>query len=144
MPRAVKQAVIASQTASQSAFKLPPNIHLIITTSGGIFSWDQDGVKKPFSSSRKGILAAKEAKDGSQVLAVADEHVIVLHDCKRGREESWGLRGNEVRYSAYDQITWKLTRYPTGYCSTLGICARCKISLPQHVFDRGYTALLNY
>ena len=88
MPRAVKQAVAAPKPAPQASFKLPPNNHLIITTSGGIFSWDQDGVKKLFSSSKKSILAAKEAKDGSQVLAVADEHVVVLHDCKRGREES--------------------------------------------------------
>jgi len=97
MPRAVNQAVIAPKPASQPTFKLPQNSHLIITTSGGIFSWDQDGVKKLFSSSKKGILAAREAKDGSQILAVADEHVVVLHDCKRGREESWGLSGNEVR-----------------------------------------------
>ena len=96
MPRAVKQVAAASRPLSQPAFELPTNSHLIITTSGGIFSWDQDGVKKLFSSSKKGILAAREAKDGSQVLAVADEHVVVLHDCKRGREESWGLSGNEV------------------------------------------------
>ncbi|KAH0346613.1 WD40 repeat-like protein, partial [Aureobasidium melanogenum] len=95
MPRAVKQATIVSQPASRPTFKLPTNSHLIITTSGGIFSWDRDGVKKLFSSSKKGILAAREAKDGSQVLAVADEHVVVLHDCKRGREESWGLSGSE-------------------------------------------------
>lgn len=96
MPRAVKQAATASRSVSQSTFKLPINSHLIITTSGGIFSWDRDGVKKLFSSSKKGILAAREARDGSQVLAVADEHVVVLHDCKRGREESWGLSGSEV------------------------------------------------
>ncbi|KAI4850422.1 WD40 repeat-like protein [Aureobasidium sp. EXF-8845] len=95
MPRAVKQAETAPMPASQPTFKLPSNSHLIITTSGGIFSWDQNGIKKLFSSSKKGILAAREAKDGSQVLAVADEHVVVLHDCKRGREESWGLSGNE-------------------------------------------------
>ncbi|KAH0336100.1 WD40 repeat-like protein, partial [Aureobasidium melanogenum] len=95
MHRAVKQAATASKPASQPTFKLPKNSHLIITTSGGIFSWDRDGVKQLFSSSKKGILAAREAKDGSQVLAVADEHVVVLHDCKRGREESWGLSGSE-------------------------------------------------
>ncbi|KAI4742690.1 WD40 repeat-like protein [Aureobasidium sp. EXF-12298] len=103
MPRAVKQAAIAPKPASQPAFKVPTNTHLIITTSGGIFSWDQNGVKKLFSSSKKGILAAREAKDGSQVLAVADEHVVVLHDCKRGREESWGLSGNEVHTFTYYQ-----------------------------------------
>jgi hypothetical protein len=38
------------------------------------------------------------------VLAVADEHVVVLHDCKRGREESWGLSGNEVCIFRYHQM----------------------------------------
>jgi hypothetical protein len=104
MPRAVKQAAIAPIPASQPPFELPSNSHLIITTSDGIFSWDQNGIKKLFSSSKKGILAAREAKDGSQVLAVADEHVVVLHDCKRGREESWGLSGNEVRRFTYHQM----------------------------------------
>jgi hypothetical protein len=103
MPRAVKQAATAPKPASQPAFKVPINSHLIITTSGGIFSWDQNGVKKLFSSSKKGVFAAREAKDGSQVLAVADEHVVVLHDCKRGREESWGLSGNEVHTFTYYQ-----------------------------------------
>ncbi|KAI4721815.1 WD40 repeat-like protein [Aureobasidium sp. EXF-10727] len=97
MHQAVKQTATASKPASQPAFKFPTNSHLIITTSGGIFSWDRDGVKKLLNSSKKGILAAREAKDGSQILAVADEHVVILHDCKRGREESWGLSGNEVR-----------------------------------------------
>ncbi|KAK5999838.1 hypothetical protein QM012_004926 [Aureobasidium pullulans] len=95
MARVVKQAATASRPASRPTFRFPTNSHLIITTSTGIFSWDRDGVKKLFSSSKKGILAAREAKDGSQVLAVADEHVVVLHDCKRGREESWGLSGSE-------------------------------------------------
>jgi hypothetical protein len=123
MPRAVKQAATAPTPASQPAFKLPPTSHLIITTSGGIFSWDQDGVKKLFSSSKKGILAAREAKDGSHVLAVADEHVVVLHDCKRGREESWGLSGNEVRRFTYHQMAQRLTKNLPGHRSAPGICA---------------------
>lgn len=48
-----------------------------------------------FRSSKSGIVAAKEAKDGSGVLAVADSHVVVLHDTKRGQEKSWGLRGDD-------------------------------------------------
>ncbi|KEQ97678.1 hypothetical protein AUEXF2481DRAFT_2611 [Aureobasidium subglaciale EXF-2481] len=95
MPRTFTRATIAESSTTQQTFIFPKDSHLIITTSGGIFSWDHDGVKRLFSSSKKGILAAREAKDGSQMLAVADEHVVVLHDCKRGREESWGLSGNE-------------------------------------------------
>jgi hypothetical protein len=96
MPRAVKQPASTPTSVREQAFEFPDNSHLVVTTSAGIFSWDRSGVKKLFNSSKKGILAAREAKDGSQMLAVADEHVVVLHDCKRGREESWGLNGSEV------------------------------------------------
>ena len=98
MPRAVKSNETASSPAVQvpAPFVFPTDYHLIITTSGGILSWDKSGVKRLFNSSKKGILAAKEARDGSQLLAVADKHTVVLHDCKRGREESWGLEGDEV------------------------------------------------
>lgn len=77
-------------------FTFPAGHHLVITTSSGIYSWDSSGTHQIFSSSKKGILAAKEAKDGSQMLAVADKHNVVLHDCKRERDESWGLSGDEV------------------------------------------------
>lgn len=77
-------------------FTFPRDHHLVITTPGGIYSWDSLGLQQIFKSSRKGILAAKEARDGSQLLAVADRHNVVLHDCKRERDESWGLSGDEV------------------------------------------------
>jgi hypothetical protein len=53
-----------------------------------------------FRSSKQAILAAKEAKDGSQILAVADRHNVILHDCKRNREQSWGIDGS----NATDQV----------------------------------------
>lgn len=52
-------------------------------------------MRKIFSSSKKGILAAKASKDGSQVLAVADSNVVVLHDCRLDREDSWGLNAED-------------------------------------------------
>jgi len=76
-------------------FALPINHYLQITTAEGIFTWNSQGVRKIFSSSKKGILAAKASKDGSQVLAVADSNVVVLHDCKLDREDSWGLNAED-------------------------------------------------
>jgi WD40 repeat protein len=56
-----------------------------------------------FRSKKGSIVAAREAKDGSGVLAVASSNVVVLHDTKRAKEESWGLTGDqdEVRYLEY-------------------------------------------
>lgn len=48
-------------------------------------------------------MAAREAKDGSGILAVASKDVVVLHDTKRGKEQSWGLSApqEEVRHLQY-------------------------------------------
>lgn len=57
-----------------------------------------------FRSAHNGILAAREAKDGSGLLAIADKQNVVLHDTKRGQERSWGLRADDedgVRHLEY-------------------------------------------
>ncbi|PNS21890.1 hypothetical protein CAC42_488 [Sphaceloma murrayae] len=77
--------------SNRAKYRIPQNHHLLITTAGAIYAWDQYDCYKIFTSSRRGIRAAKASKDGSQVLAVADSQTVVLHDCRRNREESWGL-----------------------------------------------------
>lgn len=93
-------------SALQQPFHFPPNNHLLITTPRHIFAWDESGVRSIFHSTKAGIVAAREAKDGSGVLAVAGRHVVVLHDTKRGgKEESWGLSApqDEVRHLEYSK-----------------------------------------
>ncbi|KAF2148800.1 hypothetical protein K461DRAFT_232312, partial [Myriangium duriaei CBS 260.36] len=84
-----------SSHPSHSRSCIPCNHHLLITTPGAIYAWDRTGVRKIFKSSKNGILAAKASKDGSNVLAVADSQVVILHDCRRRREESWGLSSSD-------------------------------------------------
>jgi hypothetical protein len=48
-------------------------------------------------STQNGIVAAKEANNGSGIMAVASQHVVVMHDPRRNREASWGLNANDVR-----------------------------------------------
>ncbi|KAI7221690.1 WD40 repeat-like protein [Hortaea werneckii] len=91
---------------AQRAFDFPSNNHLLITTPGSVQAWDAAGLHTIFKSSRSGIVAAREAKDGSGALAVADKHVVVLHDTKRGQDQSWGLNADEeeeVRHLEYSQ-----------------------------------------
>ncbi|RMY74365.1 hypothetical protein D0862_14124 [Hortaea werneckii] len=91
---------------AQRAFDFPSNHHLLITTPSSVQAWDAAGLHTIFNSSRSGIVAAREAKDGSGVLAVADKHVVVLHDTNRGQEQSWGLNADEeeeVRHLEYCQ-----------------------------------------
>ncbi len=84
-------------------FAFPSNSHLLVTTASRIYAWDSRRVHTIFKSSKSSIVAAREAKDGSGILAVADKRVVVLHDTKRGQERSWGLKGNddEVRNLEY-------------------------------------------
>jgi hypothetical protein len=93
------------QPASHVPFSIPPDCHLLITTPSHILAWDSSGLHTIFTSSRHGIVAAREAKDGSGVIAIADKHVVVLHDTKRGQEQSMGLQAgeDEVRQLAYAQ-----------------------------------------
>ena len=86
-----------------TTFNFPANSHLLVTCPSTICSWDSSGINPIFRSSKGGIVAAREAKDGSGVLAVADGHVVVLHDTKRGQERSWGLGAeqDEVRHLEY-------------------------------------------
>ena len=87
----------------QPDFTFPTNKHLLITTPSRILSWDASGIHELFKSNKSGIAAATESKDGSGILAVADKHVVILHDTQRGREKSWGLSApeDEVRHLEY-------------------------------------------
>lgn len=87
----------------QGNFSSPAGQHLLITTPSRILTWDSLGIHTLFKSGKSGIAAATESKDGSGILAIADKHVVVLHDTKHGKEKSWGLSAaqDEVRHLEY-------------------------------------------
>lgn len=89
----------------QNTFEFPADTHLLITTPSRVLSWDPTGIHTLFKSSKAGIAAATETKDGSGVLAIADKHTVVLHDTKREKEKSWGLSAeqDEVRHLEYSK-----------------------------------------
>jgi hypothetical protein len=75
----------------------PVDHHLVITTERHVLSYDETGLHKIFHSGSNGILAAKEARDGSGTLAIADSQVVVLHRVEHGMEKSYRLKGTDVR-----------------------------------------------
>lgn len=83
-----------------AAFTIPTSHHLIITTPGHVHAVDKAGSRKIFSSSSKGILAAKEAKDGNGTLAISDSHNVILHRIEEGLERSYRLKGSKVSLQA--------------------------------------------
>lgn len=80
-----------------AAFSFPSSHHLIVTTAKSVFTLGSHGVTEIFRSGSKGIVAAKRASNGSDLLAVADSQVVVLHDINRGMQKSYRLRGSDVR-----------------------------------------------
>lgn len=70
--------------------------HLIIVTESQVQSWDNLGIHSIFSSGSRGILAAKELNDGHGTLALADRHLVLLHDVTKGMQRSYKLKGAEV------------------------------------------------
>lgn len=82
-------------TSQHAAFTFPVAQHLIITTPEHVHAIDSAGSRNIFRSASKGILAARETKDG-RTLAVSDSHNVVLHCIENGLEKSYRLKGSGV------------------------------------------------
>lgn len=79
-------------------FSFPPSNRLIITTKKGVYIWDVYGITEIFRSGSEGIVAAKKVANGSEMLAVADSQVVVLHDINRGMQRSYRLKASDVSH----------------------------------------------
>ena len=77
-------------------FSFPPSNRLFITTKKGVYTWDIYGITEIFRSGSEGIVAAKKIASGSEMLAVADSQVVVLHDIDGGMQRSYRLKGPDV------------------------------------------------
>lgn len=64
---------------------------LIVTTPSRVCKYNINGITTLFTSSRNGIAASAACSD---LLAVADSQVVVLHDGRRAASRSWGLGGD--------------------------------------------------
>ena len=111
------------QPSPTAPFDDDPQWKLFITTNSKICAWDRSGCEPIFTSSSRGIVAAKRAQDGKaplvlrpdiwkaltsllgSVLAIADAQVVMLHQMKDGQDKSYRLRGTQVRM---DDPLWSL------------------------------------
>jgi hypothetical protein len=90
------QPLPVRRITTNDQFTPPSDHHLVITTEQHVLSYDSDGLNRIFKSGSGGILAAKETRDGSGTLAIADSQVVVLHQVERGMERSYRLKGTDV------------------------------------------------
>ena len=77
-------------------FPFPPSNRLIITTTKGVYVWDVYGISEIFRSGSEGIIAARKVAGSSEMLAVADSQVVVLHEISGGVQKSYRLKGSDV------------------------------------------------
>ena len=95
---------LAEETDRSPSF--PRGHYLLITTSLGVYSWGSDGVTLLFRSGSRGIIAAKKA---SNMLAIADGQVVILHDIDKGlQKRSYKLKGSDVGTLNFLPVVWRL------------------------------------
>ena len=76
--------------------RFPEHYHLNVTTENRVHAWFSSGVREAFASRDGGIVTTIEAKDGSGILAIADSHIVVLHDAKGLAHQRYKLKGKDV------------------------------------------------
>ena len=74
----------------------PASYQLIVTTTKGVYAWDERGITEIFRSGSEGIVAAKRFSYKHEMLAVADSQVVILHDVDKGMQRSYRLKRSEV------------------------------------------------
>lgn len=97
VPPRRKSSLFMREKSNHDRHDLPPCRHLIVTTTRGVFTWGSHGINEIFHSGSGGIVAARKARNGSSLLAVADSQVVILHDTRKGMQKSYKLRGSDVR-----------------------------------------------
>ena len=90
------QRSISEDKRARKPTLFPPSYRLIVTTTRGVYAWDMDGVTELFRSGSEGIVAARKLTGHSEILAVADSQVVILHDINKGMQRSYRLKGTEV------------------------------------------------
>jgi hypothetical protein len=78
------------------SFKFPSTHHLNVVTKKNVLALDRNGLRKIYTSSSGGIIAAKESPDGTGALAVADSFIVLLHRIEKGLDASHKLKSTQV------------------------------------------------
>lgn len=76
--------------------QLPADYNLFIATPDSIHYRSWSTQKLLFECAKDGIVNARAAKDNSSLLAIADSHLVLLHDPARGDDRKYRLSSAEV------------------------------------------------
>jgi hypothetical protein len=107
---------------------------LFIATQNAIYLHSQLEKKLLFEcATSDGILNARPSRDNSSLLAVADNHLVILHDFMRGKgNREYKLMSGDVGSLGFPALELtELTRV-TGQASTSALLARLPRPLLHH------------
>jgi hypothetical protein len=80
-----------------STTHLPAHHNLFIVTPNAIHLYSRSKRRTLFEcETSDGILNARAAKDNSALLAVADNHLVMLYDAAKGNDRQHKLKSGEV------------------------------------------------
>ncbi|ORY04670.1 hypothetical protein BCR34DRAFT_604768 [Clohesyomyces aquaticus] len=81
---------------AMTTFQLPPTRNILITTPNTILLHSEFHRRKLFRcATPDGILNARAAKDNSGLVAIADSHLVILYDVKRGKDRQYRLKSGD-------------------------------------------------
>jgi hypothetical protein len=88
-----------------------PISNLFIATPSAIYLHCRPEKKIVFGcATSNGILNARASKDNSSLLAVADSHLVILHDSKCGRDRQYELKSGDVCLPSFCRSLRSLTK----------------------------------
>ena len=82
--------------SSQNQFRFPASHHLVITTAESVLQLSKKGVLPLLNSPSGGILAVREAKNGSGNIALADGQIVIVQNVKKIANRTFKFHAEKV------------------------------------------------
>lgn len=82
--------------SSQNQSRIPTTHRLLIATAESILLLSEKGVRPILNSPSGGILAVKEAKNGSGNIALADGQIIIIQNIEKVAGKTFKLHAEKV------------------------------------------------
>lgn len=82
--------------SSYNQSRIPTNHRLLVATSENILLLSKKGVRPLLNSPSGGILAVKEAKNGSGNIALADGQIVIIQNIEKVAGNTFKLHAEKV------------------------------------------------
>ena len=105
-------------SSSPGQFQFPANYHLIVTTETQVLLMARKDIQSLLVSPTGGILVAREAKDRSGNIAIADEQTVLIHKSRTSPGRTYKLHAAKVYKLFAYSVLWVLIIFVGSYSTT--------------------------